>query len=254
MDQPLDIRDVARRTGLTSRALRFYEARGLLAPLRTYSGRRLYGRGELERINQIVALKRAGLSLAQISALTRDGPLDLGALVDAQLQTLEAKQAELNAARALLLTVKSRIDRGEPVDAATFCSLIKNEELMMSKEQWDKVTDRYFSAEQKAEFAANAPKVPTDFDQADYSRKWKNLGGRVQAAIRLGPDSPEAQKLYDEWQALLAPFKAVATPGMMKGVSNLYSRMDEWQGEVPDAPFTAETYRFIQEIGRTRQA
>ena len=125
---------------------------------------------------------------------------------------------------------------------------------MMSKEQWDKVTDRYFSAEQKAEFAANAPKVPTDFDQADYSRKWKDLGGRVQAAIPLGPDSPEAQKLYDEWQALLAPFKAVATPGMMKGVSNLYSRMDEWQGEVPDAPFTAETYRFIQEIGRTRQA
>ena len=66
----LDIREVARRTGLTCRALRFYEARGLLAPLRTYSGRRLYGRGELERIKQILALKRAGLSLAQIPRLT----------------------------------------------------------------------------------------------------------------------------------------------------------------------------------------
>jgi DNA-binding transcriptional MerR regulator len=57
MDQPLidalDIREVARRTGLTSRALRFYEARGLVKPLRTYSGRRIYGRGELERIQQI---------------------------------------------------------------------------------------------------------------------------------------------------------------------------------------------------------
>jgi MerR family transcriptional regulator, thiopeptide resistance regulator len=76
MDQPLeaiDIREVARRTGLTSRALRFYEARGLLKPLRTYSGRRLYGRGELERIQQILALKRAGLSLAQIGKLTAHG-------------------------------------------------------------------------------------------------------------------------------------------------------------------------------------
>ena len=43
MEQPLDIRDVVRMTGLTSRALRFYEARGLVTPLRTYSGRRLYG-------------------------------------------------------------------------------------------------------------------------------------------------------------------------------------------------------------------
>lgn len=45
MDQPLDIREVARRTGLTSRALRFYEARGLLTPLRSFNGRRFHGRG-----------------------------------------------------------------------------------------------------------------------------------------------------------------------------------------------------------------
>jgi hypothetical protein len=38
LDTPIDIRDVAKRTGLTSRALRFYEARGLLKPLRTYGG------------------------------------------------------------------------------------------------------------------------------------------------------------------------------------------------------------------------
>ena len=253
MEQPLDIRDVARRTGLTSRALRFYEARGLLSPLRTYSGRRLYGRGELERINQIVMLKRAGLSLAQIMTLTRERSLDLGALVDAQLETLTIKQKELDETRNLLLSIKSRIDRGEPVDAATFCSLIKNEELMMSKEQWDKVTDRYFTDEQKAEFAATAPKIPADFDQAEYSRKWKDLGSRVQAAIPQGPDSPEAQRLYDEWQDLLAPFTAVATPGMMKGVSNFYSKMDEWQGEMPNAPFTADAYRFIQEIDRKRK-
>ena len=124
---------------------------------------------------------------------------------------------------------------------------------MMSKEQWDKVTDRYFTDEQKAEFAATAPKIPTDFDQAEYSRKWKDLGSRVQAAIPQGPDSPEAQRLYDEWQDLLAPFTAVATPGMMKGVSNFYSKMDEWQGEMPNAPFTADAYRFIQEIDRKRK-
>src|ERR1700742_4038399 len=139
MDDLLDIREVARRTGLTSRALRFYEARGLLAPLRTYSGRRVYGRGELERIQQIVALKRAGLSLAQIGKLTAHGALDLAAIIEAQLNLIEERTAELDEAKALLLSVKSRIDRGEPVDAATFCSLIRNGDKIMQEEEWKKV-------------------------------------------------------------------------------------------------------------------
>src|SRR3954463_6275739 len=108
LDTPLDIRDVAKRTGLTSRALRFYEARGLLQPLRTYSGRRLYGRGELERIQQILALQRAGLSLAQIGELTPRGSLDPKALIEAQLKSIDERKAELDEAKALLLTVKSR--------------------------------------------------------------------------------------------------------------------------------------------------
>jgi DNA-binding transcriptional MerR regulator len=254
MEQPLDIRDVAKRTGLTSRALRFYEARGLLKPLRTYSGRRLYGRGELERIQQILALKRAGLSLAQIGKLTARGNMDLGAIVDAQLRVIEERRAELAEAEALLLSVKSRIDRGEPVDAATFCSLIRQGDKIMEAEDWKKVTDRYFSPEEQARWAERMKGVPTDFDQAEYGRKWADLGRRVEAAIPLGPDSPEAQALYDEWQALLAPFKAVATPEMMAGATKLYERMDEWHGDAPQAPFTPEAFRFIQEVGRRKQS
>src|SRR3954469_8462322 len=122
MDDAIDIRQVVRLTGLTSRTLRFYEARGLVAPLRRHSGRRLYGAAALERINQIVALKRAGLTLAQIQRLSARRPLDLARLIDAQLEALATRQTEIDEDRALLVSVKSRIDRGEPVDAATFCS------------------------------------------------------------------------------------------------------------------------------------
>lgn len=250
MEQPLDIREVARRTGLTSRALRFYEARGLVRPLRTHSGRRLYGNGELERIQQILALKRAGLSLAQIGKLTAHRPMDLGAIIQAQLDIVEQRKTELEEAKKLLLAIKSRIDRGEPVDAETFCSLIRQGDRIMEPEDWKKVTDRYFSEEEKAHWAEHPPAA--GFDQEEYGRKWKDLGDRVQAAIPNGPDSPEAEALYDEWQALLAPFKATATPEMMAGATRLYERMDEWHGEAPQAPFTPEAFRFIQEIGRNR--
>jgi MerR family transcriptional regulator, thiopeptide resistance regulator len=252
MEQPLDIRDVARRTGLTSRALRFYEARGLLKPLRTYSGRRLYGPGELERIQQILALKRAGLSLAQIGKLTARGALDLSAIVNAQLELIEQRKAELEEAKALLLTVKSRIDRGEPVDAATFCSLIRQGDKIMEAEDWKKVTDRYFSKDEQEHWAQHPPQP--GFDQAEYSRNWKDLGDRVQAAIPNGPDSAEAQALFDEWQELLAPFTTVATPQMMAGATRFYERMDEWHGDMPQAPFTPEAFRFIREVGQKRKA
>ena len=248
MDQILDISEVIARTGLTARALRFYEARGLLKPLRTYSGRRLYGRGELERLQQILALKRTGLSLAQIAKLTSRGSLDLEAIVEAQLQLIDQRKSELEEAKALLLNVKSRIDRGEPVDAATFCSLIRQGDRIMEAEDWKKVTDRYFSKEEQEHWAEHPPQP--GFDQAEYSRKWKELGDRVQAAIPNGPDTPQARALYEEWQELLAPFKAVATPEMMSGATRLYERMDEWHGDAPQAPFTPEAFRFIQEIGK----
>jgi DNA-binding transcriptional MerR regulator len=251
MHQPLDISEVCRRTGLTSRALRFYEARGLVAPLRTYGGRRLYGPAELERINLVVTLKRAGLTLSQIGKLTGQGSLNLAQLIDAQLAAIAERKAELKEAEALLKSVKSRIDRGEPVDAATFCSLIRNEEIIMSKEQWDKVTDRYFSKEEKAHWAENSQGVPEGFDHDAYNRQWKELGDKVAAAMPLGPDSAQAQALYDEWQQLLAPFKAVATPEMMQGATRLYERMGEWEGDV-QAPFSAQVFAFIQEVGRRR--
>jgi DNA-binding transcriptional MerR regulator len=236
MDDLIDIRDVVRRTGLTSRALRFYEARGLVAPLRTHTGRRLYGPAELERI-------------AQIQRLTARRPLDLARLIDAQLEALADREAEIAEARALLLTVKSRIDRGEPVDAATFCSLIRNGDAVMAQENWKKVTDLYYSEAEKEEWASNPP--PGGFDQAAYSRQWQNLGARIEAALPLDPGSAEAQAFYDEWQQLLKPFLDIATPAMRRGAARFWEKRAEWEGEV-QAPFSAEAMRLIQEVGALR--
>src|ERR1700710_2751191 len=207
MTSLLDISEVVRSTGLTSRALRFYEARGLLAPVRTASGRRLYGAIELERINQIVALKRAGLTLAQIQRMTARRPMDLARLIDAQLEALEMRQSELTEARQLLLSVKSRIDRGEPVDVATFCSLIRQGDAIMEHENWKKVTDRYFSPEEQARWAERKAEMPAGFDQEAYSRQWAELSARIEAALPLDPAGTEAQAFLDDWQKLLAPFK-----------------------------------------------
>lgn len=246
MEDVLDIGEVARRTGLTLRGLRFYEARELVKPLRTEGGRRIYGAGELARLNAVVALKRAGFSLAQIGALLGSGQVNLARLVAAQLAALDARQAEIAEARTLLQSVQSRIDHGEPVDVATLCSLIKSGDTMMEHENWKTVSDRYLSDEAKADFAANP--APEGFDHAVYGAKWADLTGRIEAALPMDPASAQARAFYDEWQALIAPFKAMATPAMMQGVNTLYNNIDAWKGD-QQPPFSSAVWDFIKSVG-----
>ena len=257
MPDSLPIDEVVRRTGLTSRALRFYEARGLVRPLRTGSGRRLYAPADLERLGQLMALKRAGFSLAAIGQILTGRGLATPEILRIQLETVEQQQSELADAAALLRTVLSRIEGGEPLDAATLCSLIRNgSTIMTEKNQWDAVSAPYMTGQATADFAA-AP-YPEGFDQAAYSAQWAALGAKVKAALPLDPASAAAQGLLDEWQALLAPFTAIATPAMMKGVTRMYDDMPQWgkhtEGEAPSPGFDAEVWQFIRSAGQARAA
>jgi MerR family transcriptional regulator, redox-sensitive transcriptional activator SoxR len=64
----LTIGEVARRSGVASSALRFYEERGLIASERAGSGHRRYPRSVLRRIAFIVFAQRIGLTLDEIGA------------------------------------------------------------------------------------------------------------------------------------------------------------------------------------------
>lgn len=254
MEDVLDISEVARRTGLTLRALRFYEARGLVRPLRTSGGRRIYGAGELARLNAAVALKRAGFSLAQIAGLLGDRRIDLARLVAAQIEAIDARAAEIAEARALLLSVQSRIDRSEPIDVATLCSLIEQGDRLMEQERWKSVVDRYYTPEQQAEWSARMKQADwAGFDSATYHAQWRALSDRIEAALPLDPCSAAAQGFVDEWFALLKPFSQVATPEMWNGARDMYARMDEWQGQA-DAGFSKHVWEFVQSAAQARIA
>ena len=70
----LSIGDVARRTGLTTSALRFYEEKALIESLRTPGNQRCYARDVIRRVSFIRAAQRVGLSLEEIRAVLDDLP------------------------------------------------------------------------------------------------------------------------------------------------------------------------------------
>ena len=65
MSNLLTIGEVARRSGVASSALRFYEQRGLISSERAGSGHRRYPRPVLRRIAFIVFAQRIGLTLEE---------------------------------------------------------------------------------------------------------------------------------------------------------------------------------------------
>src|SRR3954465_474887 len=57
----------AARLGVSAKALRLYEQRGLIAPDRSAAGWRLYGTEDLACAAEVISLRALGLSLGQIA-------------------------------------------------------------------------------------------------------------------------------------------------------------------------------------------
>ena len=80
LEQELSIGDVARRTGLSVHALRFYEREGLLLSqhvARGTGGHRRYGPEDVRWLGICTKLRRSGMPLAEIrrfAELVREGP------------------------------------------------------------------------------------------------------------------------------------------------------------------------------------
>ena len=80
----MDIAEVAKRSGVAASALRFYEAKGLIASVGRRGLRRVFATGVLERLALIALGRSAGFSLDEIARmLASDGrpQIDRRALV-----------------------------------------------------------------------------------------------------------------------------------------------------------------------------
>jgi len=76
MMKPMTIGDVARRAGVRSSAIRFYERSGVLPPARRASGQRRYDTAVLKQLAVIILAREADFTIREIRALFRDFSTD----------------------------------------------------------------------------------------------------------------------------------------------------------------------------------
>jgi DNA-binding transcriptional MerR regulator len=100
----LSIGDVARRVGLRTSALRFYEEAGLLRPAVRVSGRRRYDSQVFTRLAAVLLLREAGFSIKEMRALFRGSraPKVWRALAERKLHEIDAKIDEARRTRRLI--------------------------------------------------------------------------------------------------------------------------------------------------------
>ncbi|WP_370189043.1 redox-sensitive transcriptional activator SoxR [Qipengyuania sp.] len=73
-NDPLTIGDLARRTGLSTSAIRFYEDKGLIESFRTAGNQRRFLRSDIRRLSFILIVQKLGLSLEEIGEHLRSLP------------------------------------------------------------------------------------------------------------------------------------------------------------------------------------
>ncbi|MGF1691496.1 Zn(2+)-responsive transcriptional regulator [Photobacterium kagoshimensis] len=126
------IGQLAKRSGVSSDTLRFYEKNGLLQPAgRSDSGYRLYSEENLSRVKFIMRSKAVGLSLDEIRELldirleaSQHSCAEVKAITQAKLDEVDTKIAELNRIRVALKKINDACC-GHDDDNASHCSILE---------------------------------------------------------------------------------------------------------------------------------
>ncbi len=94
-DRFLNPSEAAKRLGVSVKALRLYEQRGLVTPMRIAAGWRVYGPNEMVLVGEIVTLRDLGLSLGQVARVLGGDATVLEAALAAHQSVLEGRLHQL---------------------------------------------------------------------------------------------------------------------------------------------------------------
>jgi DNA-binding transcriptional MerR regulator len=237
------VQEFAQLAGVTVRALHHYDRLGLLKPNRTASGYRLYAARDLERLEQIVALKFLGIPLKQIRALFHRGRPELSNALRTQRRALEEKRRLLDCAIRAIQEAERASQPGHSPDSAMLTKIIEVIE-MQDNMDWSK---KYYSEEAQAKIE-DRKKLWSPENQERWSKEWSDLFRDVEAALGEDPAGAKAQALAARWKKLVEGFTG-GDPQITAGLSKMYQDRPNWPANMQQRmqPFSnGAVIEFIQ--------
>lgn len=221
--------ELAKRTGVSVRALHHYDAIGLLAPSRRSETRyRLYDREDVVRLQEIKSLRQLGFSLEQIRDLLAARRLTPLGVVEMHLQRVR-EQLELQ--RQLLGRLESIAEQLRAAQTPTADEMMRTIEAMT-------MFEKYFTEEQRQTLKERGDKLGPEAIKA-VEEEWPRLIAAVREEMNKGTDprSERVRELAKRWRELLNAFSG-GDRQMEASAAKMYR----------EEPQTAQQYGLDQEI------
>lgn len=235
----LRIGQLAARSGVSAKALRLYEQRGLLQPCtHSAAGYRLYGPAALQRLAQIVLLKRSGFSLAEIGRLLSRDAHAAASLLSARIDALERELAGKQHALQRLRTVARRLGPASSLDIDQLLeNLSMSQEIEFTAEERRALQRRaekmgaHFSDEEREGFRRRAEELG-EASMAESQRAWPPLIAEVAAAMDAGVPAtdPRVLELARRWYGLVQAATG-GDPAVARKLREAYQREPELMAE-----------------------
>lgn len=233
-DRLLKIGELAAKTGLTNRTIRYYDEIGLLEPAdRSRSGYRLYGRNEVERLQKIQSLKYLGFQLDEVRDYLDDQDFDLEAIIYRQMKQV---RTEVELGKKLYSRLKTIAAHLKSSENPSVDELLKTLHTMTKYE-------KYYTKDQLEYLEQRKQKLGEERIK-EVQQEWRELIEEVQTEMKkdTDPDSEEMQELAARWEELIQEFTG-GNKGIRKSLFNLYKNEDT--EEISHGYVDNETMQFI---------
>lgn len=207
------IGEVSKITGVSLRALRHYDAIGLLKPTAvTEAGYRLYDEEALARLQSILFFRELRFPLKEIRAILNAPEFNPREALAQQLALLELQcrrlQEIIGLARELMRT------GGNIMDFSAFDQTEWEQYAAEAREKWG-------ATAAGQEYAQRAEgRTPEEEQQA--ARELMGHFARMGGIRSLPPDSPEAQAAVADLQQFITGHYYTCTPEILSGLGQLY--------------------------------
>ncbi|HUW66014.1 MAG TPA: MerR family transcriptional regulator [Spirochaetia bacterium] len=194
------IGQVARQTGVSVKAVRYYSDIGLLPPVRvSEAGYRLYGDSELTRLQQIATVRFLGASIQDVRELLADEKA-LTDFLTARAGAVDAEIERLGRLRKVISQAREDVERRE--DPRQYLQNLKRVAGMTSEERgrwwagrWRKLLSGYPVPE---EFVADAEKSrESEASQGEMGLIMAAQNGRDEEYVREGNERMAQSKGMD---------------------------------------------------------
>lgn len=210
------INELASLTGMTTRALRYYDQIGLLKPAEiSESGYRLYDDKALETLQQILFFRELDVPLKQIKAILESPNFDRLSMLKKHKKLITLKRDRLNNILALI----EKNLKGE---------------LCMSFTEFDiseiKECQKIYANEAKELYGGTAAYLEHQQKASKYDdRKLQEINEEMNQIFKQfadvmenGPACDESQSLVKAWQAHITKYFYECTDEILAGLGEMY--------------------------------